>query len=134
MIYLLDLNFTLVANSEQKKTPFIKQIEHEQYRVELLDRLRGERVFLLTARPAKYHESTLESIQKKLQWQPERAFFNYYNLPPPSAKQAMLVPLLREFLPSDFFGIESNPKTREMYLRHGIESANWKDFLHDYPA
>lgn len=52
MIYLLDLNYTLVANSENKRSPFIVQIAEEKYRAALVERLQCERVFLLTARPA----------------------------------------------------------------------------------
>lgn len=129
MIYLLDLNYTLVENSEQKRSPFIAQIAGEQYRRALIDRLQGERVFLLTARPAKYHEATLASIKAKTGWLPELAFFNSYGLPPPNAKQEMLKAILPQFPDEVFFGIESNPGTRAMYARHGIKSASWSEFL-----
>jgi hypothetical protein len=129
MIYLLDLNYTLVANSENKRSPFIHQIAAEIYREALVERLQGERVFLLTARPAKYETATLASIKAKAGWQPERAFFNSYGLPPPIAKQEMLKKIMPEFPREKFFGIESNPATRAMYARHGIESSTWADFL-----
>ena len=129
MIYLLDLNYTLVANSENKRAPFIVQIAEEKYRAALVERLQGERVFLLTARPAKYETATLASIKAKIGWLPERAFFNSYGLPPPIAKQEMLKKIFPEFPGEKFFGIESNPATRAMYARHEIESSTWADFL-----
>ena len=129
MIYLLDLNYTLVGNSEHKASPFIRQIDAEEYREELLARLKGERVFLLTARPARYEAATLQSLSEKTGWQPERSYFNSYNLPPPSAKQVMLKDILREYEPQELFAIESNPKTREMYARHGVASQTWSNFL-----
>jgi hypothetical protein len=129
MIYLLDLNYTLVANSENKRAPFIVQIAEEKYRAALVERLQGERVFLLTARPAKYETATLASIKAKTGWLPERAFFNSYGLPPPIAKQEMLKKIFPEFPGEKFFGIESNPATRAMYARHEIESSTWADFL-----
>lgn len=129
MIYLLDLNYTLVENSTQKRSPFIAQIAGEQYRRALIDRLQSERVFLLTARLSKYREATLASIKVKTGWLPERAFFNSYGLPPPDAKQEMLKAILPEFPGEVFFGIESNPRTRVMYAKHGINSASWSEFL-----
>lgn len=129
MIYLLDLNYTLVANSEEKHSPFCLQIQHEQYRGDLLKKLKGQTVYLLTARPAKYEEATLASIEKKTGWLPDLCFFNSYNLPPPSAKQIMLREILKSHKPDELFAIESNPKTREMYARNAVKSQTWSQFL-----
>jgi hypothetical protein len=129
MIYLLDLNFTLVANSDEKKSPFIRQIEAERYRFDLIKRIKDDRVFLLTARPSRYYRATLESIKAKTGWLPERAFFNSYGLPPPNAKEEMLKLILPSVHGEELFGIESNPATRAIYQRHGIKSCSVKDFL-----
>jgi hypothetical protein len=129
MIYLLDLNYTLVANSEDKRSPFAAQIVNEQYREELIAALQGSPVYLLTARPYRYESMTLKSIRDKTGWAPDRAYFNCYNLPPPAAKQAMLKEILQEHQPAELLAIESNPKTREMYARHGIKSQTWSQFL-----
>jgi len=134
MIYLLDLNYTLVGNSEEKRSPFIKQINYEQYRTELVEKLRGERVFLLTARPDAYREETLQSILLKTGWQPERAYFNTYGAPPPMAKEAMLLRIRQEFTNETFFGIESNPKTRAMYAKHGVPAEPWERWICGHPA
>ncbi len=131
MIYLLDLNYTLVENSEDKASPFSKQIEGEQYRRELIGALKDKRVFLLTARPQKYREATLSSIIKKTHWAPERSFFNISGLPPPQAKERMLSQIRESFPNEPLFGIESNPKTRAMYATHGVESAPWEVWIHE---
>lgn len=130
MIYLLDLNYTLVENSKDKASPFSKQIEGERYRAELIEALKDKRVFLLTARPHKYIEETVSSIISKTRWAPEQMFFNRHNLPPPQAKEIMLKIIREEFPDETFFGIESNPKTRAMYAKHGVESAPWEVWLH----
>jgi hypothetical protein len=129
MIYLLDLNYTLVENSEDKASPFSKQIEGERYRAALIEALKDKRVFLLTARPDFYLVETVRNIIKKTGWKPERCYFNEHNLPPPQAKEIMLETLFEEFLDETFFGIESNPKTRAMYAKHGVESAPWEVWL-----
>jgi hypothetical protein len=128
MIYLLDLNFTLVANSAQKARPFARQIEQETYRAELLRALHGCRVFLVTARPERYKDATLASLKQKMAWQPERAYFNP-GMPPPAIKEAVLLRLTAEFPGETFTAIESNPKTRAMYARHGVQACTWKEWL-----
>ena len=130
MIYLLDLNYTLVANSDVKLKPFIEQIAQEEYRLELIEALKGQRVFLLTARPHKYKIQTLASILDKTGWQPEIAFFNEYRLPPPKAKERMLLDHVRKIAGrSPLEAIESNPKTRAMYQKHCIPAVTWEEFL-----
>jgi hypothetical protein len=49
MILLLDLNYTLVENSDDKRRPFIKQIEAEQYRRWLVELIRPHHVIMMTA-------------------------------------------------------------------------------------
>ncbi len=134
MIFLLDLNYTLISNSEMKRSPFIEQIKIETYREDLLDLLKDKKIFLLTARPAKYEQATMESIKEKTGWQPERFYFNKYNARPPEAKKRMLGEIFELFPPEDnqFFGIESNPKTRSMYAQFGIESLPYQSFIETY--
>ena len=129
MTYLLDLNYTLVANSERKRAPFSRQIEGETYRDELLQRLAGEKVILITARPQNHREQTLDSIAAKTGWRPNAAFFNEYNLRPQHAKERILRDEILPNWPGPFFGIESNPLTRAMYAKHGIDSQTWAQFL-----
>ena len=116
MKYLVDLNYTLVGNSpkwgEPRITPFSRQIGQETYRQWLVDFLRD-----------KYAAQT--------GWQPQEAYFAEIFASPPKTKEDLL---LRYIFPkqgkngADFFGIESNPKTREMYKKYGIKSLKFSDF------
>ena len=135
MKYLVDLNYTLVGNSpkwgEPRITPFSRQIERETYRQWLVDFLLDKYAILITARPAKYKEQTLARIFSQTNWKPQEAYFAEISAIPPEIKEDLL---LRYIFPkhgknsADFFGIESNPKTRSMYERYGIKSLSEKDF------
>lgn len=134
-IALVDLNYTLVENSPKwgapKIYPFIRQIEQEIYRQWLVDFLRDKYAILITARPQKYREATLERIKLLTGWQPQEAYFAEISATPPEIKEDLL---LRYVFPKhgrngeDYFGIESNPKTRAMYLCYNIESLRAEDF------
>lgn len=134
-IALVDLNYTLVENSPKwgapKIYPFIRQIEEETYRQWLVDFLRDKYAILITARPQKYREATLERIKLLTDWQPQEAYFAEISATPPDIKEDLL---LRYVFPKhgrngkDYFGIESNPKTRAMYLCYNIESLRAEDF------
>lgn len=134
-IALVDLNYTLVENSPKwgapKIYPFIRQIEQETYRQWLVDFLRDKYTILITARPQKYREATLERIKLLSAWQPQEAYFAEISATPPEIKEDLL---LRYIFPKhgrngkDYFGIESNPKTRAMYLCYNIESLRAEDF------
>lgn len=135
MKYLVDLNYTLVGNSpkwgEPRITPFSRQIELETYRQWLVNFLRDKYAILITARPIRYKEQTLARIFSQTNWQPKEAYFAEIAATPPEIKKGLL---LRYIFPKhgkngeDFFGIESNPKTRAMYERYGIKSLSEKDF------
>lgn len=134
-IALVDLNYTLVENSPKwgapKIYPFIRQIEQETYRQWLVDFLRDKYAILITARPQKYREATLERIKLLTGWQPQEVYFAEISATPPDIKEDLL---LRYIFPKhgrngkDYFGIESNPKTRAMYLCYNIESLRAEDF------
>ena len=135
MKYLVDLNYTLVGNSpklgEPRITPFSRQIELETYRQWLVNFLRDKYAILITARPIRYKEQTLARIFSQTNWQPQEVYFAEISATPPEIKEDLL---LRYIFPkhgkngTDFFGIESNPKTRAMYERYGIKSLSEKDF------
>lgn len=127
---LLDLNHTLVTNSNVKVTPFARQIDKEEYSAALVDAIRNDYVILITARPQKYRLLTLASIHAKTGWKPHESYFNEINLYPPAAKQRVL----REYIlpmhgQCEFLAIESNPKTRAMYARNDIPSVTRDEFL-----
>ena len=135
MKYLVDLNYTLVGNSpkwgEPRITPFSRQIEQETYRQWLVDFLRDKYAILITARPIRYKEQTLARIFSQTNWQPKESYFAEISATPPEIKEDLL---LRYIFPkhgrngADFFGIESNPKTREKYACYDIKSLNAEAF------
>ena len=123
MIILLDLNYTLVENSDDKRRPFSKQIEAEQYRRWLVELIKPHHVIMMTARPAMHQRITLASIKAKTGWMPQEAYFNVYGLAPPLAKERMLAEhVLPKHGGATFLAIESNPRTQAMYARYGIRS------------
>lgn len=135
MIILLDLNYTLVANSHEKHKPFALQIQHEQYRNWLAGLVAPYHTILMTARPEKHKQATLDSLYFKAGWIPQQAHFNRYFKPPHIAKRVMLEQLVFPEHGSNgeqYLAIESNPKTQRMYAEFGIpsikvfENETWK--------
>ncbi len=132
MKYLLDLNQTLVDREKNapRIRPFELQVERETYRQWLVEILLNSYVILITARPVKYKQMTLERILALTNWQPQEAYFAEISASPPEIKEDLL---LRYIFPkhgkngADFFGIESNPKTRAMYGKYDIESLCFAD-------
>ncbi len=127
MIYLLDLNYTLVANSppfgSKPIRPFIRQIEQEEYRQWLVELLRPHKVILITARPDRYREVTLKRIAAKTGWSPMDAYFGQLRARPHIIKEDLLLNhVFSKYGWDGFFALESNPRTREMYFRHGVRS------------
>lgn len=80
LIILLDLNNTLVADGPTVRKPgksYAEKIPHENYRLGLVELLKGHTVLLYTVRKAEHRLVTLENIAKKCNgWQPHEAFFN----------------------------------------------------------
>jgi len=135
MKYLLDLNYTLVGNSpkwgQPRIYPFIRQIEQETYREWLVDFLRDKYVILITARPNKYKEVSLERIKALTGWQPQEAYFAEISATPPEIKEHLLLNCIFKkhgTNGNDYSGIESNPKTRAMYEKYAIKSLKAEDF------
>lgn len=135
MKYLVDLNYTLVGNSpkwgEPKITPFIRQIEQETYRDWLVNFLMDKYAILITARPNKYKDVTLERIKQLTGGQPQEAYFAEIQATPPEIKEHLLLNYIfpkHGKVEAAYFGIESNPKTRAMYEKYGISSLKVEDF------
>lgn len=126
MKFLLDLNQTLVdrAKDAPRIRPFELQIQSETYRQWLVDILKDSYVILITARPYKYKHATLEKIRELTGWSPHEAFFAEIRSWPHFKKEHLLKKyILPRINDDEFFGIESNPKTRAVYARYGIDSA-----------
>tara|TARA_R110000744_G_scaffold46499_2_gene102754 strand:+ start:320 stop:724 length:405 start_codon:yes stop_codon:yes gene_type:complete len=131
-VYLLDLNYTLVTNSNTKASPFTKQIDGETYSRDLVDKMEadGSKAILISARPHMHAERTLDSIYNKIKWVPMQAYFNDLSLAPPLIKKSILERFILPFYEADgLFGIESNPKTRQMYAEFGIKSVPMREFM-----
>lgn len=130
MVVLLDLNYTLVANSGVRVTPFCQQVVGETYRLDLLKMVKAHLVILITARPAKYRELTLYSLRAKTGWAPQKSFFNDLGLPPAPLKRSKLVGSIMPVHgrdPRQYVAIESNPECRAMYASYGIVAHQYGD-------
>lgn len=127
MIYLLDLNYTLVANSSPHGTtpdPMTKRMQTEQYRQWLVELLRPHRVILITARPDRWKEATVARIVDLTGWRPMDAYFDdgVTRTPPAIKRHILLDRIFPKYGRGDYYAIESNPKTRDMYATLGIPS------------
>lgn len=123
-IILLDLNYTLVANSPAHGTTpkrMEKRLAEEQYRQWLVELVRPYTVILMTARPENWMAKTLDRIEGQTGWRPQDACFapiGWWN--PPAIKEHLLKSHVFPVHGKDarYIAIESNPRSREMYARH----------------
>ncbi|HPA16142.1 MAG TPA: hypothetical protein PLU30_00245 [Verrucomicrobiae bacterium] len=126
MIILLDLNYTLVANSPKRgitPPPMAVRLRTERYRQWLVELVRPHPVILITARPNRWREPTLARIFQETAWQPQEAFFAELGFGgPPGIKRRILMAHVfpRHGRNAHYLAIESNPRTRAMYARLGI--------------
>lgn len=126
MIVLLDLNYTLVANSPKRGTtppPMAVRLRAERYRQWLVELVRPHHVILITARPSRWREATLERIHHTTGWRPQEAFFAEQGPGAPAGiKRRILMSRVvpRHGRDADYLAIESNPRTRTMYALHEI--------------
>jgi hypothetical protein len=132
LVVLLDLNYTLVCNSEEKNRRFAEQIRGERYRAWLIDLCRPHRTILMTARPVRHAAETLASLLEKNRWQPAEWHFNARNLPPPASKRLALEESVfpahgRPESGTRYLALESNPRSRAMYAGRGIPALRWED-------
>ena len=133
-ICLLDLNYTLVGNQAQTRMlrPFSARMAAEEYRMDLLEAIKHDYVIIITARPDYQERQTLENVFKKTGWKPDEWYFNDINAQPPVFKESALK---RFVFPkhgtdaSQYYAVESNPLTREMYSRYGIVAMPYDRFI-----
>ena len=69
-ICLLDLNYTLVRNQATSRTlrPFSRRMDAEEYRLDLIEKIKGDYVIIITARPEYQAQETMANIKKKTGW------------------------------------------------------------------
>ena len=100
-----------------------KRLQEERYRQWLVELVRPHTVILITARPDRWQEATLDRIEQETAWRPDDACFapkGWWN--PPAIKEHLL---RKDIFPvhgqdARYIAIESNPRTREMYARFEI--------------
>ena len=135
-LILCDLNYTLVANNDERPTGLSRDrftewiIEHERYNVWLLDwldraRREGATLAIMTARPEHYETATHRALDDGYGWGPDASFFAPSNIrmTPDGHKKSLLDSRVYPEYgkdTGDFFAVESNSKTRRMYHAAGI--------------
>ncbi len=126
-IILLDLNYTLCANSHEKRFQvgtYAEKIAAETYRQWLVDLVREHHVILLTCRPIWHKEQTLARIRDLTGWQPQEALFCWKKgFKPEQWKKWALENIIypkHGTERSRYFAIESNQNTHRMYDAQGI--------------
>lgn len=131
-IILLDLNVTLVSNTSQAhELPYTYNVDKEYYRQWLIDMLRDEYVIMMTSRPERHKQETLQRIKRLHGWNPQEALFNSYRKPAPVAKSIMLrtVVFKRHGIPKDqiYLALESNRASRTMFKNQKIRAIRQED-------
>ncbi len=131
-IILLDLNYTLIANSKEIRTmPLDKKIKSQKYETDLINLIKDNHVILITASPYRRSHKILRDIKEKTDFEPDESFWNFGRQPPALKKYWME----NEVIPQHgddgdkYLAIESNPATRRMYKKLGIEARPKGDFI-----
>ena len=131
-IILLDLNYTLIANSKEIRTmPLDKKIKSQKYETDLINLIKDNYVILITASPYRRSHKILRDLKEKTGFEPDESFWNFGRQPPALKKYWME----NEVIPQHgeegdkYLAIESNPVTRRMYKKLGIEAKPKTDFI-----
>jgi hypothetical protein len=127
-IVLMDLNVALSSNFKEMRyhnfETFVKEVE--EYRDWMVELLRNEYVVLITARDTKWGKTTLNRIWDTQKWSPNHAMFNDTGISGADAHLVKKHQVLNKVFPiygdnpKQYFAIESNSRTREMYSSLGI--------------
>ena len=131
-IILLDLNYTLISNSKEiRNLPLDEKIKTQTYETELIDLIQDNYVILITASPYKRSHKILRDIKEKTGFEPDESYWNFNRQPPVVKKYWMVSEVLPNHgdNPEQYLAIESNPATRSMYKKLGIEARPKGDFI-----
>ena len=131
-IILLDLNYTLIANSRQIRYDKLPQkIFNRKYEHELVELIKDNYVILITASPYYTSYDSLRHIEENTDLKIEESYWNFGKRPHELKRywleKAVLPTHGRD--PSRYLAIESNPRTRKMYEEFGIEARPKSDFI-----
>lgn len=131
-IILLDLNYTLIANSKEIRTmPLDKKIKSQKYETDLINLIKDNYVILITASPYRRSYKILRDIKEKTGFEPNESFWNFCRQPPALKKYWMENEVIPQHGDGEdkYLAIESNPATRRMYKKLGIEARPKGDFI-----
>lgn len=127
LVVLLDLNFTLVANSLDAFHMVKPKVSIELYRNWLVTLMRPFDVVLMTSRLNTYQHVTMHRIMQFTNWTPAAAYFKPVAMRYDSAEvfkqHALRTRVFDRFgMHRPYLALESNEKTRDMYAQHGIKA------------
>ena len=131
-IILLDLNYTLIANSWQIRYDKLPQkIFNRRYEHELVDLIKDNYVILITASPYYTSYDSLKHIEENTDLKISESYWNFGKRPPELKKywlEKAVIPTHGDDA-EKYLAIESNPKTRKMYEKFEIEARPKSDFI-----
>ena len=131
-IILLDLNYTLIANSKEiRNVALDEKIKSQKYETELIDLIKDNYVILITASPYRRSHKILRDIKAKTGFEPDESYWNFGRLPHLLKKYWMEEEVIPNHgdNPNQYLTIESNPRTHRMYEKLGIKARPKSDFI-----
>ena len=131
-IILLDLNYTLISNSWPiRYDEYPDKIFNRQYEQELVNKIKGNYVILITASPDYTASDSLKHIEENTDLKIAESYWNFGKRPPELKRYWLEKAVLPTHGtdPERYLAIESNPKTREMYAEFDIEARPKGDFI-----
>ena len=111
--------------------PLDEKIKNQKYESELIDLIKNNYVILITASPYKRSHKILRDIKEKTGFVVDESFWNFGRQPPVLKKywvETEVIPHHGEDM-DKYLAIESNPATRRMYKKLGIEARPKGDFI-----
>ena len=131
-IILLDLNYTLIANSWAIRRDRLPQkIYNRKYEHELVELIKDNYIILITASPNYTSSDSLKHIEESTDLKIDESYWNFGKRPPELKRYWLEKAVLPKHGndPNKYLAIESNPKTREMYAEFGIDARPKSDFI-----
>ena len=131
-IILLDLNYTLISNSQAiryEKLP--SKITKRKYEHELVDLIKDNYIILITASSDYTAKDSLKHIEENTDLKISESYWNFGKRPHELKKYWLEKEILPKhgIDPEKYLAIESNKDTRAMYRKLGIEARPKWDFI-----
>ena len=131
-IILLDLNYTLIANSWAIRFDrYPQKIFNRKYEHELIELIKDNYVILITASPYYTSYDSLKHIEDNTSLKIDESYWNFGKRPPELKRYWLEKAVLPTHgdEPERYLAIESNEDTRAMYAEFGIEARPKSDFI-----